>query len=276
MLPIALVVVIMAAILIFPYQFVTPRDGERLITGGISTQTALHPPFQVLVWNIAKGQNKDFANDFRTLSGAKELLLIQEFHNKREVETVLLERDTFAYQIAVSFLFRNKTATGVATGCVAPSVDTRIHISRHHEPIVKTPKAAIITNYAIADSAQNLLVVNIHGINVAGFDALRDQLQQLKPAVERHRGPILFGGDFNTNTQRKREFMLAYMQELGLTEVQFQNDDRMTAPFGSIPLDYVFARGLEVSGAEVMGTLKGSDHKAMVLKIVGLGHVLDH
>ncbi len=275
--------VLTTAILTLPTRFIPPAPGDVLQTIGIATHESIEFPIDVLVWNIAKGGSDDFESGYRQLSHGKSLFLIQEYHDNSAVgramfgpsdEALAVSReDEIApqFKIGTSFLFRfDSSRTGVATGCFAEPISSQAFTSRFREPIARTPKATLVTEYRIAECSESLLIVNIHGINVAGFDALRDQMNHVLPVVESHAGPIIFGGDFNTNTKAKLEFVLEFMERLGLTETVFDNDQRMTAPFGKIPLDYVFARGLKIEAAEVKGAVKGSDHKAIVLTIRGV------
>ena len=277
----AIAIAIATTLLVLPTRFVLPDPDDALQTIGKAPQGEIEFPIEVLVWNIAKGGTSKFESGYRQLAFRKSLILIQEYHENPAVKKAMREpagglitesnKDPAPqFIIGTSFLFRSDDSrTGVATGSRAKTVASQSFTTRSREPIARTPKATLVTEYRIANSSRSLLVVNIHGINVAGFDALCDQLNQVRPVVASHHGPVVFGGDFNTNTQAKLEFVLEYMEKLRLTETIWSNDQRMTAPFGVIPLDYVFTRGLASSAAQVMGKVEGSDHKAMVFTIDG-------
>lgn len=262
-------------------------ENRHLVTGEAS-EAVLQLPLEVAVWNICKGSQEGFAADFAALASSRQLLLLQEHMENKKIGKAL-EPLTQHMQVdaAISFRFKGSDkATGVATASVVRPSRTEAWITKDREPVVKTPKATLVTWYPIALStaakdppsnvrsnrgvSARLLVVNIHGINIAGFGALKRQLDRVRPIVQQHKGPVVFAGDFNTNTSRKREYMTKLALELNLQEMTFEPDGRMTAAFGSIPLDYVYTRGLAVEQCQVLIERTGSDHKALTFRVVAV------
>lgn len=87
--------------------------------------------------------------------------------------------------------------------------------------------------------------------------------------ISSHVGPVLFAGDFNTNSKEKNKALLAMIAELKLEEVKFENDLRTQSALSRLFLDHIFCRGLTVESSMVYGAseVKGSDHQPMLVNI---------
>jgi endonuclease/exonuclease/phosphatase (EEP) superfamily protein YafD len=100
--------------------------------------------------------------------------------------------------------------------------------------------------------------VNLHGVNFAWTsDALAAQIRDAASVIERHQGPVIFSGDFNTWSDERMLLVSATMRGLQLAPLSFPQDHR-TQVFGNA-LDHVFVRGLRVveSGSS---SVESSDH----------------
>jgi len=85
------------------------------------------------------------------------------------------ELKNHVFRIATSFLYRSDHShTGVATVAVTSSLSADGFITYETEPVMRTPKATLACRYRLVDSSEDLLVINIHVINVAGFDAFQN------------------------------------------------------------------------------------------------------
>jgi len=158
---------------------------------------------------------------------------------------------------------------GVLTAAHAGNLSHCMIHSEHREPLVATPKVALIAEYPLAGYEQTLLTINIHGINFVRTHKFAAQLQQIEAAIEHHTGPIVFAGDFNTWRSERMSLLEASMARLGLSRVDFAAEcDRQLKRFlNSAPLDHVFYRGLVLLPEEtqVIGDVEASDHKPMVV-----------
>lgn len=158
---------------------------------------------------------------------------------------------------------------GVLTAAHAYNLSHCMVQSLHREPLLATPKVALIAEYRLAGVEQTLLTINIHGINFVRSHKFDAQLKQIEEAIAHHPGPIIFAGDFNTWRSQRMVLLEASMARLGLGRVDFAVDcDRQLKRFlKSDPLDHVFYRGLELVAEEtrVLGTAVSSDHKPMVV-----------
>ncbi len=87
------------------------------------------------------------------------------------------------------------------------------------EPLIVVPKSAVISWFRVAGQREPLAVVNIHAINFAlTLGAYQAQLAALADVLARHRGPVIFAGDFNTWTKARRAALSATATKLGLAE----------------------------------------------------------
>ncbi len=225
---------------------------------------------KTLVWNIKKTQKAAWQSEFLSASADKDLVLLQEGIQNQRFMSATEQLPGLRWDMAISFLLRksNRAATGSLIGSTVDPVVTTVTQTTDFEPVVNTPKATIFAKYPIAGTAQELLVISIHGINLTTFSAFKRHMLQTREEILRHEGPVLFAGDFNTRTQARTHFLISMLNELKLTPVAFQNGDRrMVWKFTRNYLDHSFVRGLKVMSAEVLAESRGSDHKPMVLEL---------
>ena len=256
------------------------RPDDRLrVLSEVERQALPAQAIDVLVWNIKKTQEPGWSREYSELARGKELVILQEAWDAPSMRSAL-NLDDRAWVMGVSFVYerRDHTATGVATGSTATPQTARVRHAPTREPLVRTPKAALLTTYALEGQPEPLLVVNLHAINFRTAPHLRQQLQPLERAIETHRGPVLLAGDFNTHHRPRFEVMEAMVDRLGL-QTAFPNwtdpdrarrrdlvrDGRLRS--GRWPLDHVFVRGLEVVEARVHGDRAGSDHTPLTLRV---------
>ena len=114
---------------------------------------------------------------------------------------------------------------------------------------------------------QTLLVANVHGINRAPRAAFKAQIDALVERLRTHVGPMLFAGDFNTQSKAKISYLEEAAAMLQLSRVQFSPDHRTVSKLSHRPLDDVFVRGAAIEASECwLGG--GSDHVAMAFDLV--------
>ena len=217
----------------------------------------------ILVWNMQKGIRDTWHADYQQLSLGKDILLLQEVLLDDNMGGVLDEHDDYAYHVAASFrdTWDDHVVSGVATASTARPLATSYQRSHYREPLIDTPKMAMITEYSLASTDATLLTANIHAINFVSKKKHRHMLEELEAELTGHDGPIILAGDFNTWSDEKTRTLMQMVERLGLIEVSF-SDDHRTRMFGNA-LDWVFARGLSVESSQVHGHMVGSDHKPM-------------
>ncbi|MCY4425543.1 MAG: endonuclease/exonuclease/phosphatase family protein [Halieaceae bacterium] len=208
---------------------------------------------QVLSWNIQKNSGAQWREELRRLAHGADLVLLQEAILEAPWEAVLEGN----YEAVFSPGYRTaKYRSGVLT---ISAVSAAGHCSlSHREPLLGTPKATNISRYPILGQTRQLLVVNLHGVNfsLGGYN-LSTQLNDSGSLVEKHRGPVIFAGDFNTWSEARMAKVKAVIKRLKLRPLTY-TDDQRSRVFGQA-LDHIFVRGLRVieAGAASSGA---SDH----------------
>lgn len=222
---------------------------------------ALNPHEIILLnWNIAKGKHKGWEQDFSALCKEVDIALLQEA--KLEYDMPSLFNEHCCWSFAPGFT-RPDHSTGVMTLSVAETVNRSLH--SHREPWTRIPKAALISEYKLADNDFTLMVANVHAINfTAGVRSFKRQLYGLLDELLHHHGPIIFAGDFNTWRRKRLSIVDDIIQILGLEVVKFASDNRKQA-FG-MALDHVFVRGLTGKTSEVQ-SVYSSDHNPMIVSL---------
>ena len=217
----------------------------------------------ILVWNMQKGTRSSWEGDYQQLSKGKDILLLQEVLLDENMGDILDKHDDYSYHVAASFSdsWENHIVSGVATASVARPIASSYLRSFYREPVIATPKMAIVAKYSLAGTDKTLLTANIHAINFVSKEKHRHMLSELELLLTGHDGPVILAGDFNTWTEEKTRSLKQMAQRLGLSEVSFSKDER-TRVFGNA-LDWVFVKDLSVEFSIVHGSVNGSDHKPM-------------
>lgn len=207
-------------------------------------------------WNIQKGKRSGWQYDLATMARDKDLILIQEAAMHSELVAVSQKANFWSF--APGYTSR-RLQTGVMT---MSSRQPMMHCSLvTWEPWLGTPKATNLTEFALTDTDDTLMVVNIHAVNFTlGLEVFRKQIQQVHDVVEGHQGPVIFSGDFNT-WRRERFLMLDLMLgSLGMCSLAFTKDKRKKI-FGQ-HLDHIYIRDLNVIAAHTQ-KVRSSDHNPM-------------
>lgn len=237
---------------------------------GEASLSELNPKsIKVLIWNVLKGERRGWSKDFKKLTSDKDILLLQEGYLNPHMKETFHSMDNFQFDMGVSFIYKkdSDTRTGSLIGSRVKPTDVYFTRTKDLEPFIKTPKTTTYAYYPIAHSDKTLLALSIHGINFANHQAFVNHINQSVDLIKNHDGPVIFGGDFNTRTRKRTSHLKRLMTSLGLQEVSYRNDRRMRAVKVGAILDHVFIKGLLIRDSEVLGKIKTSDHKAMVLDL---------
>ncbi|OUR98513.1 hypothetical protein A9Q84_03630 [Halobacteriovorax marinus] len=251
-------------------RFKTPPLSETHLTKGRASKSELNPnQISVLVWNIYKGKKDTFKSDFPELATGKDLLIIQETDSDIRVQNVLESVPGFRWDTGISFTYAKKfgSFTGTLIGSSVEPKKVEIIRSKYKEPLVRTHKVITAASYPIKGREEKLLALSIHAINFARKKAFYHQLKQTELMIKSHKGPVIFGGDFNCRSKAKTKYMRNFFKELGFTEVTFRNDSRYRSGMTGRIIDYIYVRDLKVLDSEVYGHLKSSDHMAMTIDV---------
>ncbi len=224
----------------------------------------------VLVWNIKKTQMTPWKTEFSEYSKGKDLLVIQEaYDNDRFLDTIKTY-EGYRWDMGRSFSYARyaNRSTGTMVASTAHPEEVIVTHTPDHEPITNTPKAMTYAKYGLEGSEKSLLVISVHAINFRELGPFKRNMLQAKAEIEKHDGPVLFAGDFNTHHKARTNYLMNLMKELKFTTIKFVNGhQRMKFKLTNSILDHGFVRGLTVKSAEVLGKSRGSDHKPMVLEL---------
>jgi endonuclease/exonuclease/phosphatase (EEP) superfamily protein YafD len=224
-------------------------------------------PLRITVWNTFKGRRERYYDVLAAQTQYADLILLQEFWHDPAVEAahqlLFTERDA---HMAISFYTRpnQKAPTGVCTISAIRACQTNLVLSRFREPVTRTPKAAICSYYPIdspdCSREEGLLVLNSHGINFRLRRPFLDQMLQFEAQLQRHRGPIILVGDFNTWEYGRVRILDAVARRLGLRHVRFPTGIKA---IGQHELDRVYVRGGAVEEQRVIVDKAASDHSLL-------------
>ena len=243
-------------------QYDVPVDSAVLSTYGRSTASGLPKVLNILVWNVHKGVDAGWEEDFVRLSEGASLVLLQEAFLGQKMQNLFESSLNKKWAYARSFGYPSLEATtGVALGSAAQAQEISFHRSPGREPLLRTPKMALSALYALEGAEEPLLVVNVHAQLATSYTWYGAQLRSLARLIAAHKGPVIWAGDFNTWSRARLELLESLAVELELSELVFIPDERTT--FWGRPLDHIFIRGFDVVSSEVHGELQSSDHKAL-------------
>jgi endonuclease/exonuclease/phosphatase (EEP) superfamily protein YafD len=246
-------------------------EAEAHTFSGVAREFALSDTsIKVLVWNVKKAEMKPWQEEFNRFGKDRDLYLIQEAYQDDLFNTTLAMFSEVRWDMGISFLYRlyNDTATGNMIGSVAEPSFVKVMHTIDLEPGVSTPKATTYAKYPIENSEQELLVISVHGINLTSYGSFERHILQARAEIEKHTGPVLFAGDFNTRTAARTKYLMKVVKELKLTPVEFKNPEcRMRFKLTPYYLDHSFVRDLKVKNAQVECDSHGSDHHPMMLEV---------
>lgn len=141
-----------------------------------------------------------------------------------------------------------------------------------------TPKASMITILDLADG-RRLMLINVHMLNFVPIARLEAYLEAVYAHVEKHDGPLIAGGDFNTWNSPRLKAVQQFAAKLGMVEALAFHETGGTPsawffvfkPFMQLdldaPMDRWFCRGVEVLSCRRLGGFVSSDHVPVLLQV---------
>jgi endonuclease/exonuclease/phosphatase (EEP) superfamily protein YafD len=215
--------------------------------------------FTMLTWNMFKGKEDGWKEDFKHLTEYKDILTIQEAHLTDDLQEMLKE-GRYNWDLSTAFRYMG-AETGVLTASkLEPDVTCTFRIN---EPLISLPKTVLVTLYPLSHTEKSLLVVNIHSINFTlGTEEFYTQLHKVEEILLKHNGPLIFSGDVNTWSEKRMAILKDLSSRLGLKAVTFNKQHR-TKVFGH-DIDHMYYRELTVTDATVI-KVDSSDHNPMLV-----------
>ncbi len=254
-------------------QYPIPADNDVLLEISKGVKSELNPDsIKLLVWNLHKGKDKGFDQDFKKLAKDKDILLLQEVYLNKFMSEVFLSQSGFGFKTATSFFdpLSLNVRTGVSNASYAEPIEVKYVRTINLEPVINTPKVAMITRYKLSGTDKILTVANIHSINFVSPLIFKIELERIYKELKKYPKPIIFAGDFNTWLGEKIYHFDQLRIELGLKEATFNPDFRMNR--NDYYLDhFLYSDDLEVVSSKCEGKYMGSDHKPMEVSLRYIG-----
>lgn len=238
-------------------EIYNPDNSLRIV--GRATSEGFASEIQMLVWNVYKARHQNWMSDFEDLMPGQDLVILQEAVLNSRYDYYFAENRRHEWILGRSFKHRHTgIETGVKTGSITPSIDSKSIFSPHCEPISRTPKIVLSTRYRLFDSVQQLLVLNVHAINFVSLRKYTNQLTQLSQEIAAHKGPVILAGDFNTWSARRAGLFRELTHQLKLLEAVMHQPQRLNR----FPrqLDHVYYKGLKLQSIRLLSSISSSDH----------------
>lgn len=219
---------------------------------------ALNPQHIALLdWNAYKGQRANWQRDFRQFLPGQDLILLQEALLDDALQTSLQEQHLH-WTLNQAFLYGDH-ATGVLTAArISPLYSCGL---RATEPLIRTPKTALVQTYRIAGASTTLLVANIHAINFSlDTNAYAQQINTLQAILAQHDGPLILAGDFNNWSDARSAVLQAMIAQLRLIALPTPPHET-TQVFGHT-IDHIYYHGLEAVTSQTT-VVNSSDHNPL-------------
>jgi endonuclease/exonuclease/phosphatase (EEP) superfamily protein YafD len=228
----------------------------------------------LVTWNLHKETGRTGAEQLGRIFAQEAAVLVA----LQEARSSLALPEALGAHFAASFRWVPWAgANGVMTVGAARPTSARPAPASLRELYVTTPKAALITTHALSDG-RSLMLVNVHAMLFGSQGRrFRVQLEGLARAMERHTGPLLFCGDFNTWSAQRLAILQEVTAGVGLVEVPKPDGEgctvRLPWPLDSMlgldekmHLDRVFYRGLELVEQRWLGEYDVSDHLPLLAR----------
>ena len=210
--------------------------------------------FNLITWNVHKGQDKGWQEDLARLSKQADFVLLQE-------ATQYQNLSTFSTALFVSSFSFKDLLSGVKTFTqTQPEWYCGGGVA---EPLIQIPKVASVMSFPL-EKGNSLLLINVHLINFEWeISAYQTQLEQLFSLIENYQGSIVIAGDFNAWNEDRLNLVNNLMRKYGLDSVALSQDERVR--FLGYPLDYIFTRGVKVVSA-TSEVVTSSDHNPLLME----------
>lgn len=243
-----------------PWGFEEPIESERLITHNVPSDTFFQKgdTIKLLIWNLNGQYNSSFLHTFKKLIKESNLILTQETLLAPSI-IEFYEQSKPHWITGVSFL-QNSIRKGVSIGS-SFSIENNFTLkSPLREPLINTPKMALFFDIPIANSNQVIKVVNIHALNFVTAKSFEKHIEQALQRVQDHNGPLIFAGDFNNWTNKKKQILQELIKAQQLQQISFKDDSRM------MKVDHIFIRGFSLIKAKIFETNE-SDHQPLLAEL---------
>ena len=236
-----------------------PDDAHVMHSFGAATTAALPEHVRIAAWNLYKGKDSEFSQDFVKLGNENDLFLNSETISADPVLSAMKNVSGYGWVLAASYNMKNEVATGTSIGSKAKAINPHFIRTVDTEPFTNGPRSTTVAEYAIQGKPYTLIVLSIHGLVLTGQAAYQKQIEQFIPEIKAHIGPVLLAGDFNEKSNLP--VIEKVLSTVGMTRVHWDNAF-------SGQLDDAFVRDFDITYAHFDQSYNGtgSDHPAVLLE----------
>lgn len=244
-------------------------DAPMPLIAGSDSTVGLNPHrITLLNWNVHKANDPALGADLEQLSNQADLVLLQEAVLKNALDSDPgADIDPTQLPFRFAAFAKGYSTAALVSGVMTLSTNEASHHCAfiHVEPWLRSPKATSIAWFELQDTAQSLLVINLHAVNfTVGSEDFETQLQASADLIAAHAGPVVFAGDFNTWNEGRKAALLETSNSLGLQAVGFEDDQRIRVL--GYALDHVLVRGLHVIESRALA-ITSSDHNPLLVTL---------
>lgn len=236
----------------------------------------INDSIRILNWNIHKeGNRSEWRNIITHIVNDKEpdFILLQEVRLDGNVGDFISKDLKYGWAFSPN-VYQGKydAYSGVLTASHIKPKMVESALSNETELFSTIKKTVLFTKYPIGSPSSELLIVNVHGINInIDLDGFKEQIRYIAEVVMRHDGPVILAGDFNTWREARLDHLSKLVEEMELVIVDFApNADYIGTMFGN-PLDHIFISKEELEvikgSQDVMMDIKSSDHTPLFVEL---------
>lgn len=211
----------------------------------------------VFSWNIYKGKNRGFKQEFLHYMNLPGIHLVQEYYSGNKINSYLADLNQKHIVLGLSYGINLWGETGVATISTATQHNLRNLRTKAHEDFTfATYKTSLFSWFKLKDQKDMLLVVNTHLLVSVDKKIYEAELKRIEKLIESHQGPLVVAGDFNDWPEKKISIK-NWASRNSLKRVAFSPDHRKS--FDGNRIDHIFYRGLVLKASWSVET-NSSDH----------------
>jgi len=268
--------VVFISVSIVACGYIPVRTPFTLSDDSYDKEANINDSIRIVNWNIHKeGNLSEWKKVITRIVKDKkpDFILLQEVRLDGKVGDFISKDLKYGWEFSPN-LYQGKydAYSGVLTASHIKPKMVESALSNGTELFSKIQKTVLFTKYPIGSPSLELLVVNIHGINInIDLDGFKEQIRYIAEVVMRHDGPVILAGDFNTWREARLDHLSKLVKEMELVKIDFgSNADYVETMFGN-PLDHIFIskEKLEVikGSQDVIVDIKSSDHSPLFVEL---------
>lgn len=216
-------------------------------------------PFSFLVWNVNKNKIERIQSALQGLPISPDFFFLQEIATTDALPNPFQAMESYQWVMGKNlYLPQRQTSSGVKTGSLYTLEASKVWHTQSTEPLISIPKTVLSTVHDIQNHNDKLLNLNVHFLNFVPLQTYLKELESAASVFEKHTGPIIFSGDFNTWSSKRVASLKEFADRFGLVEVVLPKENRHKWTFKQ--LSFVFTRGIHVLDTKVITEQKMSDH----------------